>query len=145
MLNQPVDLVLLELTYLPFKDVTNICQSNKQIHSFCTNNKYKNKWKNIIDNTYNKIPNYQDKLQEVWAKLNLPLETYNYIIYTRLIDVFDPITQLMIYYRQKDFESFNLKKYNKKQQFLALFLLKEKSVINDYSTDDDVYNSFILL
>ncbi len=57
---------------------------------------------------------------------------YNYLVYSHLVRLLDPITQLMIYYRQGDMKSFDDPQYNNTQKFLALFLLGERGKIMNY-------------
>ncbi len=129
----PVDVFIYEITFLPFEEVKSICTSNSTLHSYCTDEKYKNSWKNIIDNTFGNIHNYQDKLQEIRQKLGLSDNTYNYLVYVHLIDLLDQITQLMIYRKQGDMDSFRSDKYNDKQRYLALFLLRDRDGMLQYS------------
>ena len=65
----------------------------------------------------------------VWKRLNLPVNTYNYLVYTQLINFLDNITQLMIYHRQGDGDNFKSDKYDMRERFLALFLLRRKDEI----------------
>ena len=94
--------------------------------------KYNPQWKTLIDNTFKHIYNYEDKLNEIWIELSLPIDTYNYLVYTGLVKLLDPITQLMIYYKQGYMKSFNSEKYNQTQRFLAMFLLGKKDKIEQY-------------
>ncbi len=126
-----VDLFIKEITYLPFDNVITICTSNTTLHNYCTNSKYNNRWRNLIDNTFGNIYNYNDYLKEIRKKLKLGDGVYNYIVYTHLVKLLDPITQLMIYYRQGD-KIFDNPNYNNIQRFMALFLLGEKDKMMDY-------------
>ena len=137
-----VDLFLKQLTYLPFKDVINMCQVNKKYHNYCTLDKYNNNWKAIIDNTFSDIYNYNDKINKIWQDLDYNKNRYDYMVYVNLIKYLDPITQLMIYHRQKDTDSFNDAKYNNEQRVLALFLLGDKQ-IEQYFDVDPIYRRFI--
>lgn len=128
----PIDLFIQQITYLPFDDVISVCSSNKKLHSYCNDPKYNNKWKSLIDNTFGNIYNYKDKLKEIWDELNLGGNTYNYLVYTKLVKVLDPITQLMIYYRQGDMSSFNGSEYDNTDRFLAMFLMNRKDLIENY-------------
>ena len=125
----PPDLFMKHITYLPFDTVVSICNINSKLHSYCTHPSHSLRWKALIDNTFNIIDGYDEKLKQIWKKLNISENTYNYLVYTQLIKILDPITQLMIYYRQGD-KKFNT--YKNVQQFLALFLLGKKSVIGNY-------------
>jgi hypothetical protein len=93
----PVDVFIQQITYLPFKDVMTLCSANTTLRSYCSDPKYRNKWKLLIDFTFQNVYGYQDKLSEIWNQLNLSPETYNYLVYTKLTHLLDPITQLMIY------------------------------------------------
>ena len=128
----PVDVFIKEITYLPFDDVISVCKSNTTLHNYCTNSSYNNKWRQLIDNTFSSIHNYQEKLDQVRNKLNLNDGTYNYLVYSYLVRLLDPITQLMIYYKQGDIKSFDDPQYNNTQKFLALFLLCERDKIMNY-------------
>lgn len=121
---QPIDIFLLQLTYLPFEDVKAVCSSSKKLFDYCTNPKYNKNWKKIIDDTYKNVDDYDGKLLEIWNKFNLPINTYNYKVYTQLINVLDIITQHMIWYKQGDMKSFN-KIADKNPRYLALYLLGE--------------------
>ena len=132
----PVDLFIKQITYLPFDDVISVCQTNATLHNYCTNFKYNIRWRNLIDNTFGNIYNYQNKLEQIRTKLNVSDGVYNYIVYTQLVKVLDPITQLMIYYRQKDMESFHDSQYDSTQRFLALFLLDNVKEMGKYLPSD---------
>ena len=127
-----IDVFLIQVTYLPFNDVVNICQTNKFYHSYCT--EYNIRWKNLIYNTFGHLYGYKDILNRLWKKLgyNENKDTYNYIVYTKFVELLDPITQLMIYHKQKDKVSFNDKKFNNTQRFLAMVLLGSKVEMNKY-------------
>ncbi len=129
----PVDLFIQNITYLPFDDVVSVCSANIKLHNYCNDPKYNNHWKNLIDSTFGNIYDYQNHLKEIWKELNLNEGAYNYLVYTQLVKLLDPITQLMIYYRQGDMKSFD--KFNKTQKFLAMFLLNKKDKIRDYLPD----------
>ncbi len=118
----PVDVFIKEITYLPFSDVINVCTVNKTLHNYCTNPAYNNKWRQLIDDTFGNIYEYQEKLNQIRLKFGIGDGVYNYLIYTHLVKVLDPITQLMIYYRQGDI-IFDSPNYNNTQRFLATFLL----------------------
>ncbi len=138
----PVDVFIKEITYLPFDNVIAICTSNTTLHNYCTDVKYNNKWRKLIDDTFGGIYNYQKHLEDIREKLNVGEGVYNYLVYSHLVKVLDPITQLMIYYRQGDMDSFDSPNYNNNQRFLALFLLNRKNKMKNYLPDDD-YLSFI--
>ncbi len=61
----PVDVFIKEITYLPFDDVISVCQANTTLHNYCTNSSYNNKWRQLIDNTFGNIYDYQEKLDQV--------------------------------------------------------------------------------
>jgi len=120
----PVDVFIQQITYLPFKDVVSVCSANQRLRNFCTNPNYRTNWKRLIDNTFqNTVEGYQDKLNQLWNKLGSSKGTYNYLVYTQLVKLLDPVTQGMIYYLQGDMESFN--QLTQRQKFLAMFLLKK--------------------
>ena len=137
------------MTYLPFKDVKALCISNKSSLDYCTNPKYNNNWKKVIDDTYKNVPLYKDKLKSLWNALGLPSDTYNYQIYTKMLDMLDSITKKMIYWKQGDLDAFNDKDKYKNQnlpdwmmvteneddindRFLAFFLLGKIDKMKEY-------------
>ena len=138
--NLPIDIFINEITYLPFDEVIAVCQINKKLHTYCT--EYNTHWKALINNTFSSVDNYDDKLHLIWKDLGYNDGKYDYLVYTQLINYLDPITQLMIYYRQGDIKSFN--NYKREQQFLSLFLLNKKDVIINY-LPSDAYLPFINL
>ena len=99
LLDLPASLLISRMTYIPFKDVQSLCQTNKRIHDICTNPTYSNDWKKIIDYTYGHTKYYQDLIKAKDLK-------YDYILYTQLIDSLDPTVQAEIYRRQGDKESY---------------------------------------
>ena len=117
----PVDLFIQNITYLPFDDIVSVCIANQKLHAYCSDPKYTNHWKKLIDNTFSNIYDYPNKLKEIWVKLGLNKNIYNYLVYTQLVRLLDPITQLMIYYKQGDMKSFDNPKFNDIQRFLAFF------------------------
>ena len=145
----PVDIFIETITHLPFSEVTKVCVLNKKLHNYCNDPKYNNHWKRLIDDTFGSvIYNYQTKLEQIWNKLNLnPNEygTYNYLVYTKLVVLLDPITQLMIYYRQKDIDSFNNPKFTELQRFLASFLLQNSALAEQYLPHNNYLPSINIL
>lgn len=117
----PVEIFIQNITYLPFSDVINVCSSNKKLYNYCIDKKYNTQWKSLIDNTYSSIYDYEGKLKNLWTKLGLNERTYNYIVYVKLIDILDPVTQATIYYRQGDMENFE--RFKQDVKYLTLFLL----------------------
>ena len=137
------DLFIKQITYLPFNDVIIICQANKKLHNYCTNSQYSVRWKVLVENTFSEVHNYEEKLKQIQTNLELGKEDYNYSVYTNFVKMLDPITQLMIYYRQGDLESFEDKNnFNNTQRFLALFLLGKKEQIENY-LPSPAYQPFI--
>ena len=65
----PVDLFIQQITHLPFDNVISICKANKTLHNYCTNSRYTNNWKNLIDNTFGNIYNYDDHLEDIRKNL----------------------------------------------------------------------------
>ena len=138
----PVDVFIQNITYLPFNNVISVCKANAKLHNYCTDSKYNNNWKALIDTTFRNIYDYQNKLKQIRLNLGIGEGAYNYLIYSHLVKVLDPITQLMIYYRQGDMDSFDSPNYNNNQRFLALFLLNRKNKMKNYLPDDN-YLPFI--
>lgn len=130
----PIELFMTQITYLPATEVDKICTINKKLHNYCTSSQYMLYWKNLIDAAYSRIPNYKSKLVEVRKVLGLEPDTYNYQIYTRFVTLIDPITQLHIYLRQKDMDSFNRVLSNLIQQYKQEY---------DYSNDS--YYEYIVI
>ena len=128
----PIDMFIKNITYLPFDEIVNVCKANTTLHNYCTNSKYNNQWRALIDDTFGNIHDYQEKLEQIRNKLNINDGIYNYLVYTHLVKLLDPITQLMIYHRQGDMKSFNNPKFGNTQRILALFLLGEKNEIDNY-------------
>ncbi len=138
----PVDLFIKEITYLPFDDIISVCKVNTTLHNYCINSKYNNNWRKLIDDTFGNIYNYDDHLKDIRSELNLGEGVYNYLVYTQLVKLLDPVTQLMIYYRQKDMDSFDSSQYNNTQRFLSLFLLGNVNAMRKYLPSDQ-YLSYI--
>ncbi len=136
-----IDLFIKNVTYLPFNAVISVCKANKTLHNYCTNSRYNNNWRTLIDNTFGGIYNYQKHLEDIRLKLKLGDGVYNYLVYTHLVKVLDPITQLMIYYRQGDMNSFDSSNYNI-QRYLALFLLDNVKEMRKYLPNNN-YLPFI--
>lgn len=134
--NLSSDIFFKEITYLPFDEVKNLCKVNRQMYDYCTNDRYRNQWKSLIDNTFSSIEGYQEKLDTLLKKYG----TYNYFVYTGFVKFLDPITQAMIYYRQGNRQNFE--DFTQKQKFLALFLLNKKDEITKYLPNDK-YQPFI--
>lgn len=128
LIRQPVDVFIKQLTYLPFKDVISICSSHPILRERCM--EYNNKWRPLIENTFGFLEDYPQKLREIQAQINTT--GYNYLVYTQLINLLDPVTQLIIYYRQNDQESFNDPKFSDKERVAALFLLNKPEELEKY-------------
>jgi len=128
----PIDIFIKQITYLPFSDVINICQTNAKFHDYCTNQSYSTHWKSLIVNTFGDMENYQYSLRKVWNDLSLSENTYNYLVYTHLIKYLDPITQLMIYRKQGDDENFNNDKFSDSDRFIYAFLINNKEEAKMY-------------
>jgi ubiquitin C-terminal hydrolase len=56
----PVDAFIHQITYLSFKDVMSLCCVNTTLRGYCSDLKYRNKWKHLIDSTFQNISGYQD-------------------------------------------------------------------------------------
>ena len=141
---QGIDLFIKQLTYLPFREVINMCQSNSKFHNYCTLDKYNDRWKALINHTFGDIYGYQDKLEKIWKDLNYDRDRYDYMVYTNLVKYLDPITQLMIYYRQGDMDNFNNPKYQNIERFLSLFLLRDEELVK-YLPKGNIYQQFMRL
>lgn len=107
----PPSLLISKMTYLPFKDVVSLCNTNTSLQEICTSDKYRNDWKSLIDDTYGNISYYQSLVK------NNPNIKYDYLLYTDLINQLDPTIQLAIYEKQGDTESIKL---------VSRFILKSK-------------------
>lgn len=125
----PIDLFIQQVTYLPFNDVINLCQTTEKFQDYCTNPKYTNNWRRLIENTFSGLDDYETNLEELLKKYN----GYNYHVYTEFVKLLDPVTQAMIYYKQGDMKSFE--KLTTNQKFLAMFLLGNK---NEMKKDSDL-------
>lgn len=138
----PADVFIELLTYLPFQDVISVCQSNSRTRYYCTDVKYNAVWKRLIDSTFKDTFYYTDNLEKIWKDLGVDVGTYNYLVYTKLVKLLDPITQLRIYYKQGDMESFDSDRFSNKQRFLAYFLLGDKVMATEY-LPGEVYQPFL--
>ena len=72
------DLFMNQLTYLPFKDVVSLCQTNMKYHRYCTNPEYNTRWKALVKDTFGNVSNFEEKLERIWKELGLEKDTYNY-------------------------------------------------------------------
>ena len=128
--NSSPDLFINQVTYLPFDEVVKLCSANKQFRTYCNDVNYSQRWEALIRNTFGDVFDYQTHVKEIQDKLKI--NHYNYLIYTQLIKLLDPITQLMIYYKQGDMDKFNTL-FNKTDRNYALFLLNKitkSSILN---------------
>ena len=138
----PVDVFLQQITHLPYESVMAVCSANTKLRSYCSS-KYSNQWKALIDNAFSSREDYLYEVRRIQNNLNLTENEYNYKLYVELlITLLDPITQLMIYYRQKDWGSWSNPKFTQIQKFLALFLLNKKRDMEGYLPQEN-YQSFI--
>ena len=138
----PVDVFLQQITHLPYESVMAVCSANTKLRSYCSS-QYSNRWKALIDNAFSSRDDYLYEVRDIQNKLNLNEKEYNYKLYVELlITLLDPITQLMIYYRQKDWRSWDNPKFTPIQKFLALFLLNKKRDMKGY-LPHEMYQSFI--
>ena len=138
----PVDVFIQQITYLPFDEVIKVCETNKTLRNNCINPDYNNKWRKLIDDTFGNIYDYHNKLEQIRSKLNLKNGVYNYLVYSHLVKLLDPITQLMIYYRQGDMKSFDDPQFTKIQRFLAMLLLGDVKEMRKYLPSDD-YDDYL--
>lgn len=92
LLSLPASLIISRMTYYPFRDVTALCAVNQRMREICTDKKYSNDWKAIIQSTY---------------KEHTPKEgPYDYHTYVKLIDKLPNNVQIDIYRRQQDWDSY---------------------------------------
>ena len=126
-LNLPQDLLAHQITYLPFSDVISLCQSNPRLHYFCMASTPRQKllWKILIQDTFSKVYDYQNKLKKLSDKfgtkdIDMDGYCYNYLVYTSFVRTLDKATQMMIYYKQGDMESFS---GTLGDRYMAMFLL----------------------
>lgn len=136
LLQLPDDVFMKHITYLPFSDVISICSSHPELRRKCMND-HGNRWKTLIQNTFGNIYDYDRKLQEIQRRLRI--NGYNYLVYTQFINILDPVTQLMIYHKQNDYEMFYDSKFNNDQRAAALFLLGEEEELKKYGEDGQIY------
>ena len=141
-MNLSIDIFMKCIAYLSFDDVVSICNTNKKLYSYCT--KYNTHWKALINNTFSSVDNYHDKLKQTRVKLKLDKSVYNYLVYTNLVKILDPITQLMIYYRQGDMNSFDNAKFNNENRVTALFLLGKLNLLNKQTIPRSNLNSILI-
>lgn len=123
--DQPAEIFIRQITYLPFRDVISACQTNARSLHYCTHSKYSKLWKKLIDNTFRDTFGYSEHLKRIWDDLDVPEGTYNYLVYVTLVKLLDPVTQLRIYYKQGDMKSFESEIFNDVQRFLALALMRD--------------------
>lgn len=128
----PIDLFIQQITYLPFNNVTTLCQSNQKFHRYCTDPKYSDRWRRLIEDTFSNSEGYLENLKLLLDRFG----EYNYHVYTNFVKLLDPITQGMIYYKQKDIDSFN--NLTDRQRVLVLFLLGDiKQMKNSFPKAQD--------
>lgn len=139
--NLPIDLFIKNITYLPFSEVSKVCGLNQKLHTYCSDPKYNAHWKALIDDTFSDIHDYKSKLTKIWEILGLKSGTYNYLVYTKLVELLDPITQLMIYHRQQDMDMFNDPRFKNSQRFLAMFMLGDPNI--EYHVPNHNFTPFI--
>ena len=96
----PTDIMIYQMTFLNPKDVASLCHTNKKIHNVCVDPAYMNHWRNMIENAYGNLPEYQRYIQ------NHPDVIYNYKLYTQFLSLLPIDVQLSIYERTDDFESY---------------------------------------
>ena len=133
----PDDVLGYQITYLPFTDVKQLCETSKRLNNFClgTSTKQSNIWRNVIHSTFSNVVNYNDILLKLSKQYNCDGPCYNYYVYVNFINYLDQITQLMIYYKQKDLNSFKSDNYTNEERFVALFMLGNKEGMKKYEQD----------
>ena len=143
-----VDIFFHYLTYLSSSDIISLCSCNRKFYNYGTNSRFGVRWKFLIDKTYGDIYDYSSLLSQIQDQVRSDLGSEhiktepNYLVYTQLIDLLDPISQLMIDYRQNDLLSFNDSKFTHNQRFLALCLLNRRYKIEDWLPGSK-YSQFI--
>ena len=134
----PIDIFFHYLTYLSFQDIISLCSCNRKFYNYGINSRYSIRWKFLIDKTYGDIYDYSNLLSQIQDQVRTDLGSehikteHNYLVYTQLINLLDPVSQLMIDYCQNNSVSWNDKKYTKVQKFLALFLLNKRDEIEHW-------------
>ena len=101
----PPDLLAQTITYLSFKEVENLCSTDKTIKSFClgTRPSHKRIWRELILNTFRNIPNINSIIENTF---NCKGDScWNYITYTNLVKALPEYVQGLIYLRMNDMES----------------------------------------
>jgi len=96
----PADIMIYQMTFLKPKDVVNLCQTNKKIRNICVNPVYMNQWRNMIENTYGSLQEYQQYIRDH------PDVVYNYGLYTQFLSLLPIDSQLDIYERINDIDSY---------------------------------------
>lgn len=144
----PIDIFMQEVTYLPFATVQSICQTNRQFRDYCLSPNYSSYWKLLIENTYrDTLYQYSEKVKELQEELTAAADRnepdledqYNYLIYVKLSQFLDPVTQVMILLKQGD--TIPKEKFTQEQIFLANFLLGNKtSAPRGYQAFNDILN-----
>ena len=138
--NLPPPLIISKMTYLSYKDVESLCNTNRRLNEICTSPKYTNDWRMLIDNTYQDSEYYQELRRD---KLN-----YNYKLYIDLINVLELPVQLEIYKKQGDEESVRLieRKINQRNKLLTkIQIVKGGTRVLDVSRMRDDYTGILLM
>ena len=121
----PIDIFLKIITYLPYQSVIALAITNRKLRNYSSLN-YSSRWKCLT------IKVSDDRsIKRLQQTLKYSQNQYDYKIYARsLIERLDPITRCMIYYQQKDMDSFD--RFDMGIKFLALFLLilRNKKIID---------------
>ena len=135
------DVLGYQITFLPFTDVKQLCETSKRLNNFClgTSTKQSNIWRSIIYNTFGYLDNYNDILLKLSEQYNCVGPCYNYYVYVNFINYLDKVTQLMIYYKQGDINSFRSGKYTNTERFLTFFMLGDKEGMKKYELYIDEY------
>lgn len=117
-----VDIFFHLIAYLHFDDIITICTLNRKLHSYGIDSTYDVRWKVLTNKIYGDVDDYASLLNKLWTKLYLPQNTYNYLVYIKLIMSLDHVNQLIIYKRMGDNRSFNDKKYKNEERYYSIAL-----------------------
>ena len=110
-----IDLFIYLVKFLSFADTAALCACCKKFQHYGLN--YKNHWKSLIERTYQNVYDYQLKIYEIQKKRKAE---WNYLIYTQIIYLCDPITVATFRYQQEGLVE------NTDECYIALCLLNQK-------------------
>ena len=111
----PIDPFIYLVKFLSFADAAALCASCKKFNHYGLN--YKNHWKLLIERTYQDIYDYPSKVSEIQFKRK---SEWNYLVYTQIIYLCDPVTVTTFRYQQEGLVE------NTDECYIALCLLNQK-------------------